>query len=232
MFTRDCGRSLTTKIGSAGRTLCRSGRVGNAPTAWQLFRNSRKWRHCGMAERPPTKAEFEDWAHPCDVIEYYHQQREPDPRSFATAMLCDGTLRAAAGQFILNGRDHGLAIIPAQIWTWAAGTEVWSNGWFQLAHVGKDAIIRVSAYDVRIDRQIRALPPPERDRIAGTGAPALSDTDLQKWAELFFSANPGASEQAARRALAATFPAKFVSRERLRRIMPARRRGRPLKDKG
>lgn len=174
---------------------------------------------------------FESWLHPSDVIEHYHQQREPDPRSLVAAMLSDGLLRAAAAKFVLNGRDHGLAIIPASLWISASGTDVWSTGRFAFVHVGSEAIIRASAYDVRIDPDIQTLSVPSPAITASAENPPLSEAELESWARLYFGANPEAAEDAARKALVAIFPAHFVSRERLRRIMPARPRGRPRKKK-
>ncbi len=115
-----------------------------------------------MAEKPPTAEEFEAWLHPSDVIEYYHQQRELHPRSLASGMLADGLLRAAARQLILNGRDHGLALIPKDTWLLAGESEVWSEGNFRFTHVGAKGIISINAYDVRIDPDIQTLPTPEK----------------------------------------------------------------------
>jgi hypothetical protein len=177
---------------------------------------------------------FADWLHPCDVIEHYHQQRELNPKALVTQMLIDGKLRAGAGQLILNGRDHGLALIPREAWAWLSKTEVWVTGRAQLTHVSEE-IITISAYDVRIDREISATPEaPEAPSFRSeppTDRPPLSDALLEQWGEAFRSANPDATETAARRAIEATFPTKFVSRERLRRILPTRRAGRPLKNK-
>lgn len=103
---------------------------------------------------------FADWLHPCDVIEHYHQQRELNPKSLVVGMLSDGLLRAAAGQLILNGRDHGLALIPREAWRLAAGTDVWVTGRFRLTHLGEGATVTISAYDVRIDPQIREVAAP------------------------------------------------------------------------
>jgi len=113
-----------------------------------------------MAEKPPTAEEFEAWLHPSDVIEHYHQQREIDPKALVVGMLSDGLLQAAAGQLILNGRDHGLSIIPREAWRLAAGFDVWSTGRFRLTHLGGGDPITISAYDVRIDPKIREVAGP------------------------------------------------------------------------
>jgi hypothetical protein len=124
-----------------------------------------------MAEKPPTAEEFEAWLHPSDVIERYHQQRELHPRLLASGMLADGLLRAAARQLILNGRDHGLALIPREIWLFAGESEIWSEGRFKITHVGAKGIITISAYDVRIDPMIRELPPPGPAPVQASGNP-------------------------------------------------------------
>lgn len=103
---------------------------------------------------------FADWWHPSDVIEHYHQQRELDPRSLVADMLADGLLRAGAQRFILNGRDHGLAFIPRELWPLAAGSEVWSEGRFRFMHVRAKGDITVSAYNVKIDPELQAVPAP------------------------------------------------------------------------
>lgn len=60
---------------------------------------------------------------------------------------------------------------------------------------------------------------------------SLSDALLGEWATLFNKANPGASEARARSALETMFPDRHVTRDRLRRVLPERRQGRPLKSK-
>lgn len=54
---------------------------------------------------------------------------------------------------------------------------------------------------------------------------------LDQWANLFTAANPGASESAARIAVDAMFPSHHVTRAELRRVLPQRPKGRPLKDR-
>lgn len=110
---------------------------------------------------------FAEWWHPCDIIEHYHQQRELDPRSLVADMLADGLLRAGAQPFILNGRDHGLALIPREIWPLAAGSEVWLEARFRFMHLRAKGDITVSAYNVKIDPELQAVPAP-----AATKAPA------------------------------------------------------------
>ena len=143
---------------------------------------------------------FKDWLHPSDVIEFYHQQREPYPREFATAMLIDGKLRAGASQLVMNGRDHGAALIPPQVWGWASKTEVWSTGWFQLTHVGDSGIVSVSAHDVRIDPELQKLPPPIPKPLRSPSAQPLSDARLETWGAMFFAEYPTATEAQAEQA--------------------------------
>jgi hypothetical protein len=71
--------------------------------------------------------------------------------------------------------------------------------------------------------QAAPAPPPEKQ--------PLSDSRLAAWAKLFVAAHPGASEKVAKQSLAELFPNNSVTRERLRTILPARQRGRPLKAK-
>ena len=57
----------------------------------------------------------------------------------------------------------------------------------------------------------------------------LAENLLKDWAALFNEAYPGAPEAQAKRSLEGMFPDKSVARERLRRVLPERQRGRPLK---
>lgn len=54
---------------------------------------------------------------------------------------------------------------------------------------------------------------------------------LDQWANLFTAANPSASESIARIAVDAMFPSHHVTRTELRRVLPQRPKGRPLKPK-
>ena len=94
----------------------------------------------------------------------------------------------------------------------------------------------LSAYGVRIDRDIRSSSPPPPAHQASnpppfSDKPPLPDATLEKWGEAFRAGNPNATEAIARSAITSTFPANYVSRDRLRRILPPRQRGRPLKNK-
>lgn len=60
--------------------------------------------------------------------------------------------------------------------------------------------------------------------------PPMSDDALADWAELFIKHNPRASLAAARKAVDAMFPEKYVTRGRLRRILPAQPVGKPKKN--
>lgn len=119
-----------------------------------------------------TTETFAEWWHPSDVIEQYHQLRELNPKALVVSLLSDGLLQAGAGQLVLNGRDHGLSLIPRETWRLAAGTAVWSEGRFRLTHIGDGDIISISAYDVRIDPVQRDLPATETDRSTPPTAPA------------------------------------------------------------
>lgn len=182
---------------------------------------------------------FAEWLIPSDVVNHFFQQGMGDAEAHARtlAMLCDGLLQAAAGQLIVNGEDRGLALIARELWPVAGKTQVWTTDRFRLSGQDKDGKPwSISAYDVRIDRDIRSLTPPERRASSPasdqSSKPPLPDVQLQKWGEVFRAANSEPTEADARRAIEATFPVHFVSRERLRRIMPSGRRGRPLKVKG
>jgi hypothetical protein len=179
----------------------------------------------------PTAAEFEEWIHPCDVIEWYNQQGDHDPKGRAVQMLRDGYLQAAAAQLIINGNDLGLALIPREMWEFMSRSDVWVTGRYRLSAKGRS----LSAYDVRVDRNIRKLPRPEApqqsEAVKAPDAKRLSEARLAAWAKLFFGAEPTATENEARASLTGMFPDNSVSRARLRAVMPARRRGRRLKTK-
>lgn len=109
-----------------------------------------------MARKPPTAAEFASWLDPSDVLDFYLQQGDPAPKDRVIAMLCDGLLQAGAAQLILNGHDAGLALILPRLWGMAGKSDVWSTGRFRIAAINPNGkSLHVSAYDVRIDPQIR-----------------------------------------------------------------------------
>lgn len=117
-----------------------------------------------MAEKPPTAAEFEQWLEPSDVIEWYNQQREPNPKALVISMLSDGLLQAAAARLVIHGKDVGRALIARELWPAIAATQpdVWHTGRFRLATTKPGGErLGVSGYDVRIDRDIRTLPGPD-----------------------------------------------------------------------
>lgn len=130
---------------------------------------------------------FADWLHPSDVIEHYHQRGEREPEAYVIALLCDGILQAAAGQLIINSRDFGLALIPRELWPLAAKTDVWITGRFRLSGRkpgGEQTAI--SAYDVRVDRDIRTLPeqPPHKP-VASPRPPKAGRPPAPWWDELW-----------------------------------------------
>jgi hypothetical protein len=192
-----------------------------------------------MAEGRPSPEEFADWLEPSDVIEWYHQQGEADPRGLVASMLSDGLLQAAAAQLIIHGKDVGLALIPRELWPAIAATQpdVWHTGRFRLASMKVAAISKgVSGYGVRIDRNIRTLPrpartaePPEPQR---PQKQPLSETRLRAWAELFFAAHRDATEAESRQSLNVLFPDNTITRARLRALLPSRERGRPRRQEG
>ena len=187
----------------------------------------------------PSDEAFANWLHPSDVVEGYYQQGRgnDEAEALTLAMLCDGLLQAAAGQFIVNGKDLGLALIPRDIWPFAGKTDVWSTGRFRFAQPsGTDKPWSISAYDVRIDPEIRELPAPPQPIIATptqiVGKPPLSEARLTEWARLFLAAHPDATESTARKSLKVVFPENSVTRDRIRAVLPRRRVGRPQKSKG
>lgn len=181
-----------------------------------------------------TAEAFADWLPPSDVVNWYYQQGLGDDEAEArvAAMLRDGLLRAAATQLVVDGRDLGLTLLERGLWERAIHARFWSTGRFRLRQ-GNQVI---SAYDVRIDRDVQTLPPVQSDAPAETvlsGAKQpLSEARLRAWAELFNAAQPVGTEATARASLGKLFPDSSVSRERLRGVLPDRRRGRPYRSQG
>lgn len=188
---------------------------------------------------------FADWLHPSDVIDHYISLGQDEAKAKTIAMLCDGLLQAAAGQFIVDGKDCGLTLIPREFWRAVSKTDVWSTGRFQVP-VQKDSGDRriVSGYDVRIDRDIRKLPKPEPKGESGETPPApedhpskpnratISHAAFCQWFELFALAYPGGSIEQAWASAKGMFPDKRVTRDQVRALMPDRPKGRPRKSKG
>jgi hypothetical protein len=116
------------------------------------------------------EAEFETWLHPVDVIEWYHQQGEREPKALIITLLSEGILQAAARQLIVNGKDLGIAPIAKEIWK-AIG---WSDWWqTQRFHMSTGAIggPSITGLGVRIKPEEHALPGPDDAKEA---APAPS----------------------------------------------------------
>ena len=173
---------------------------------------------------------FAAWLPSSDMIDHFLHEGDPDPQGRVIAMLNDGLLQAAAAQLIINGRDLGLALIPRGFWPAAANTDVWVTDRFQLSGSKGGKHWSISAYGVRIDRDIRSSSPPPPAHQASnpppfSDKPPLPDATLEKWGEAFRAGNPNATEAIARSAITSTFPANYVSRDRLRRILPPRQRG-------
>ena len=101
-----------------------------------------------------TAEAFANWLHASDVIEHLYQRKEPEPGELAISMLCDGLLQAAAAQLIVDGRDLGLTLIPRGLWPVVQWTSVWMTDRFRIDVDGRS----ISAYDVRIDRDLVELP--------------------------------------------------------------------------
>lgn len=180
---------------------------------------------------------FEDWLPPNEIIDHYIRERDPDPKGRAIAMLCDGLLRAAAAQLIVNGKDLGMALIPPELWEYIQRSDVWTTGRFRLAFKLDGKPWSASGYDVRVDRDIQALP--ARDLATGDIAPPssaakkpLPEKRFKAWLDLFLAANAQPTEDAARASLNALFPDNTVTRERLRDALPSRPKGRPGKSQG
>ena len=110
-----------------------------------------------------TAETFAEWLHPSDIVNHFYQQGLGDDEAQArtAAMLSDGLLRAGAGRLIANGRDVGLALIPRELWSALAKTDVWSTGRFRISGPASGGgQFSVSGYDVRIDPKEQSLPPP------------------------------------------------------------------------
>ena len=114
----------------------------------------------------PSAEAFADWLQLSDVVEHYYQAGEREPDALVVAMLGDGQLRAAAGKLVVDGRDRGLAMIPPGIWDMAARTDVWVTGRFRLHRAKGERSVTISAYDVRVDPEIQALPTGRAERPA------------------------------------------------------------------
>ncbi|MEA3064425.1 MAG: hypothetical protein QOJ27_864 [Sphingomonadales bacterium] len=118
----------------------------------------------------PSAAEFEEWLHPVDVIEWYHEQGEREPKALIITLLSEGILQAAARQLVVNGKDLGIAPIPKEMWKAIGGSDWWQT---QRFHMSTGAIggPSISGFEVRIDPQLRTLPGPEEAKEA---APELA----------------------------------------------------------
>ncbi len=182
-----------------------------------------------------TSEGFEDWLHPSDLVEHFYQQGlgNDGAKARVVAMLSDGLLRAGAKQLIVNGIDRGHVLVPRDIWPAASRTNVWVSGDFRLAGSNDGRPWSISAYDVRIDPEEQRLPRSSATHSAPVEQPRkplpLPDARLTAWAELFFATYPNATEATARQSLNTLFPDHIISRERLRTVLPNRRRGRPAK---
>jgi hypothetical protein len=196
----------------------------------------------------PTEEEFAKWLTPQQALnclpgawDYATKVRWVDGR------LKSNLIRSAASAS--RGKAErtatvALATIPPVIWNQfacLAEHDFWTTGdvTFYSSTTGYDRQWSGTLHDVRFDPagfdgmttplpaetlEENVQPAPKAER------PNLSDTDLDAWAALFNKANPGASEAKARAAIEAMFPDKQVTRERLRRVLPARAPGRPLKN--
>lgn len=207
----------------------------------------------------PSATEFEEWLHPVDVIEWYHQQGEREPKALIISLLSEGVLQAAARQLIVNGKDLGISSIPKEYWKAIGASDWWQT---QRFHMSTGAIggKNISAFDIRIDPEFRTLPgpdgpkeaapeqEPEPAQLAPPPAPhpfAPDDKDddsaaerdrptvdlaaLRQWHELFVQLHPAAVEAFALKSAKAMFPDRHVPRQWVRDLRGAQKRGKPPK---
>ena len=159
VFTRECGRSLTTKIGNVGRTLCRTGRVVHPLPAWPLLRKGgerRIWRNC-RSRRSPIGYLLAT----CSITSFTWVRMSRRPRyRHAARRAASGCSGAACCRW--SGSRP--APIPRDLWEVAIQSSFWSTSRFRLRTTDGRTI---SAYEVRIDRDIQTLP------AASSAAPAM-----------------------------------------------------------
>jgi len=197
-----------------------------------------------------SKEEFVTWLQPRSAVALL-TQRNGWPKSDAVraiiTRLSAHLIRAAAEYAVLTnraGEDRKERFqIPPKHWNpdsqWVPDAALWETGdiYFDLSEGSGYSVQvagRVSYFGVRFERAgIEAMchtpdEPAEAEPVNSNRKP-LSDALLSDWASLFNKAYPGGSESLAARSVAGMFPDKHVSRARLRRVLPERKRGRPHK---
>jgi hypothetical protein len=148
----------------------------------------------------------------------------------------------------------GLTLVPRQAWAaWNYNdADFWKSGTLSYEYAPGAAgayggLIELTFLDVRFDPETIRSAPAFSDQLltqpispedgiddftrSTVGKPPLSDSRLNRWADLFNEANPQANEALASNAIKSMFPDFHVARERLRRVLPERRAGRPRKNR-
>lgn len=196
------------------------------------------------------EALYAGWITPSAALQLFHDRGwgwGTSVRAIGTRIR-NGLIPTIAGQVVQQGEDRIDFILLKhsfwkEFWQPTDSHDFWKTGDITISvdhgyGNGND----VSFFGVRFDPGgiANLLPPvaidhaPVADPVEPedrSSKPALSDVMLARWAELFNETNPHASEAKARTAVEAMFPDKYVTRSRLRRVLPQRPQGRPLQNK-
>lgn len=193
---------------------------------------------------------FEDWLTPAqalDLLPLDDWGRGHCTNAIITNLKIEAVQAVARFGLLASGDPRSVQFhpIPGEYWDdglWVRGSEaLWVTGqvsFHQGSKLGEmlgrypDEWIEHVFSDVRFDpaQFASAFDLSGAQRLDDEEAP-LSDRALDGWADLFRQVYPNGSEALARRSLEGMFPGKTVSRDRLRRILPPIRRGRPLKER-
>lgn len=205
---------------------------------------------------PLNDVQFGAWLTPAHALQKLPGSWSLETKtSWIKGRLDSGLIVAAASAFRTNGMpeaERNLAEIPAPMWKDWSGYcyhDFWKTGEIELSRrdrtgyggtfLGQFHDVRFEPYEFDSLTLLHATidsSPSNSDEADASEAERvklpLSDSLLKQWADLFNAANPGASERRARQAVDAMFPDKHVTRTRLRRVLPDRPQGRPLKNNG
>jgi hypothetical protein len=195
-------------------------------------------------ESAPERGDFDQWLTPADALALLPEDwglGHSTDAILTNLKIAAITSVARSGLIVTSNGDRRVSFhrIPAHYWDeqqWTKGSHaLWVTGQisFHRGSLPANATFSgirfdpVAFFDIfDIDRREAEI---DSADVTGARAP-LSEAALKGWAELFREAYPDGSEALARRSVDGMFPDKHVSRERLRRILPERPRGRRLKN--
>jgi hypothetical protein len=204
-----------------------------------------------MGWQPPSESDFNDlWLTVKVAKEVARTHAKEFGRQWLLDQLKEGLVCAVARTGPTKERGPLEPFVPVlpglwKTWDdwgpdyfWGSGTAVFEHG----GTTGYGDGITARFFDVRFDpksfdgkvnvaHDLAIVPAPPALAESASIKKPLPAPWLEEWAAVFNKANSDSTEARARASLDATFPHHSVTVRELRRVLPERRQGRPLKHK-